>query len=81
VWAHHGQKRFQFIEPGDIEAATQSANAIGDDRIQKQTTGFVSPENFTHGSSKQRVRWFTLGLKAGDLSRLAEVFETPYDGL
>jgi predicted metalloprotease len=81
VWAHHGQQRFQFIEPGDIEAAIQSANAIGDDRIQKQTTGFVSPENFTHGSSKQRVRWFTLGLKAGDLSRLAEVFETPYDGL
>lgn len=81
VWAHYGQKKFQFIEPGDIESAMQSANAIGDDRLQKRSTGFVSPEGFTHGSSAQRVRWFTRGLKTGDLSQLEEIFKLPYEQL
>jgi uncharacterized protein len=81
VWAHHGQQRFNFIEPGDIEAAITSANAIGDDRLQKQTTGFVSPENYTHGTSEQRMRWFTLGLKTGDLSRIEDLFKMPYEQL
>ncbi len=81
VWAHHGQQRFNFIEPGDIEAAITSANAIGDDRLQKQSTGFVSPENYTHGTSEQRMRWFTLGLKTGDLSRIEDLFEMPYEQL
>lgn len=81
VWAHHGQEKFQFIEPGDIESAIRSANAIGDDRLQKRATGFVSPENYTHGTSAQRVKWFRLGLKTGDLSMLKRIFEIPYDQL
>lgn len=81
VWAHHGQKKFQFIESGDIPTAIKSANAIGDDRLQKKQTGFVSPESFTHGTSAQRVKWFSLGLESGDLSRLKEIFQTPYERL
>jgi predicted metalloprotease len=79
VWAHYGQEKFHFIEPGDIESAIQSANAIGDDRLQRRSTGFVSPEGFTHGTSAQRVRWFTRGLKTGDLSQLEDLFKVPYE--
>lgn len=81
VWAHYGQKKFRFIEPGDVESAIKSANAIGDDRLQRSSTGFVSPESFTHGTSAQRVKWFSQGLKLGDLSVLKEIFEMPYDRL
>lgn len=81
AFAHYGQQRFQFIESGDIEAAIRSANAIGDDRLQRRSRGFVSPEGFTHGTSSQRVKWFTLGLKSGDMDRLAEIFEIPYEQL
>jgi hypothetical protein len=65
VWAHHGQAKFQFIEPGDIDAAVKTANAIGDDRIQKRSQGWVSPEKFTHGRSEQRVRSFRNGYETG----------------
>jgi len=75
VWAHYGQEKFKFIEDGDIDAAIKSANAIGDDRLQKRATGFVSPEKFTHGTSAQRVKWFRSGLKSGDLSHLKAIFE------
>src|SRR5215475_2070768 len=68
VWAHHSDKAKHFIEPGDVEAAMQTAAAIGDDRLQKQTQGRVVPDAFTHGSSQQRVRWFTTGLKSGTVS-------------
>jgi uncharacterized protein len=81
VWAYYGQKEFNFIEPGDVEAAIQSANAIGDDRLQKRAGGFNSPENYTHGTSAQRVKWFSQGLKTGDLRTLKTIFETPYDQL
>lgn len=81
VWAHYGQREFNFIEPGDVESAITSANAIGDDRLQKRSTGFTSPENYTHGTSEQRVRWFTEGLRTGDLSRLEEIFKVPYERL
>lgn len=81
VWAHHGQKKFHFIEAGDIESAIKSANAIGDDRLQKRSTGFTSPENYTHGTSAQRIRWFRLGLETGDLSKLKSIFEMPYGNL
>jgi predicted metalloprotease len=81
VWAHHGQKRFHFIQAGDIETAIQSANAIGDDRLQKRARGFTSPENYTHGTSAQRVKWFRLGLQTGDLRKMKEIFEMPYDEL
>lgn len=75
VWAHYGQKKFRFIENGDIESAIQSANAIGDDRLQKRATGFTSPENYTHGTSAQRVKWFRRGLETGDLETLKQLFE------
>jgi hypothetical protein len=81
VWAHHGQKKFNFIEPGDVESAIKSANAIGDDRLQRRSTGFVSPESFTHGTSAQRTKWFKLGLQTGDLSRIKDLFELPYHSL
>jgi predicted metalloprotease len=81
VWAHHGQEKFNFIEPGDIESAIQSANAIGDDRLSRRAGGFSSPENYTHGTSEQRVRWFRRGLQTGDLRSLKEIFEMPYEEL
>jgi predicted metalloprotease len=81
VWAYYGQQEFNFIEPGDVESAIKSANAIGDDRLQKRATGFVSPEQFTHGTSAQRVKWFRQGLKTGDMSMLKKIFEMPYDEL
>jgi len=81
VWAFYGQQDFHFIEPGDVESAIQSANAIGDDRLQRNATGFVSPEKFTHGTSAQRVRWFRRGLETGDLKHLKSIFEMPYEQL
>ncbi len=69
VWAHAGQKRFNFIESGDVESAIQSANAIGDDRLQRRSGGFVHPEKFTHGTSAQRVKWFKDGLQTGDVTK------------
>jgi len=81
VWAYYGQQKFQFIEPGDTEAALQSARAIGDDRLQRRSTGFVSPENYTHGTSAQRVKWFRRGLETGNLRGMEDLFELPYERL
>ena len=66
VWGHFARRR-NLLDPGDVEAGLQAAAAIGDDRIQRQSRGQVSPESFTHGSSAQRVRWFRAGLDAGDV--------------
>ena len=81
VWAYHGQKKFNFIEPGDVESAITSAKAIGDDRLQKQSRGWSSPESYTHGTSAQRTRYFQDGLKTGDATktRLDRFFTVPYD--
>jgi predicted metalloprotease len=68
VWANRGQAKWQFIEPGDVEAALQTASAIGDDRLQQESQGYVVPDAFTHGSSAQRTRWFMTGLKSGTVS-------------
>ncbi len=68
VWANHSDQRWKSLEPGDVEAALQTAAAIGDDRLQKQAQGYVVPDAFTHGSSAQRQRWFTTGLKDGKVS-------------
>lgn len=78
VWAHHGQKEYQFIEPGDIDSAITTAKAIGDDRLQKRATGFNSPEKYTHGTSAQRVKWFRRGLETGDTSQIKTLFDLPY---
>ena len=67
LWANHAQHTWNFIEPGDVEAAMQTASAIGDDRLQRQSQGYVVPDAFTHGSSAQRTRWFMTGLKSGRL--------------
>lgn len=69
VWAHHGQEKFKFIETGDVDSAIQTANAIGDDRLQKRSRGWVSPEKFTHGRSDQRVKNFRAGYTTGDFSK------------
>ncbi len=65
VWANKAQQRLQWLEPGDIESALNAANAIGDDRLQKQSRGTVVPDSFTHGTSAQRMRWFKLGFDTG----------------
>jgi predicted metalloprotease len=69
VWAHHANRRRPILEEGDVEEALTAAAAIGDDRLQRQARGYVSPESFTHGTSEQRVRWFKLGLSTGDVGR------------
>ena len=74
VWAHYAQKR-GIIEPGDFEEALRAASAIGDDKIQRQTQGYVVPDSFTHGSSEQRARWFRRGLETGDI-RQGDTFNT-----
>lgn len=68
VWAHHAQARLQWLEPGDIDEALDTATAIGDDRLQQQSQGTVMPDAFSHGTSAQRVRWFTVGFERGDLA-------------
>jgi len=68
VWANRSQQRWKFLDPGDVEAALQTASAIGDDRLQRRSQGYVVPDAFTHGTSQQRVRWFTVGLKSGDVA-------------
>lgn len=69
IWAYHAQQASQIIEPGDIQEALGAASAIGDDRLQRQSQGYVAPESFTHGTSEQRVRWFTLGFRSGEMNQ------------
>lgn len=69
VWAHHSQKTASMMEAGDLQEALNAANAIGDDRLQKQSSGRVVPDSFTHGSSAQRMKWFKKGFDTGDLSQ------------
>jgi predicted metalloprotease len=80
VWAHHAQRNWKILEPGDLEEALRAATAIGDDRLQMQSRGYVVPESFTHGSSEQRVRWFTRGLKSGDMTD-GDTYNIPYSDL
>jgi uncharacterized protein len=68
VWGHYAQQR-NVLEPGDVDEALNAAAQIGDDRMQMQSKGYVSPESFTHGSSEQRARWFRAGLDSGDVNR------------
>jgi predicted metalloprotease len=67
LWAHHAQRTRRILEEGDVEEGLRAAAAIGDDRLQRQSRGYVSPDSFTHGSSAQRVTWFKRGLTQGDL--------------
>ena len=76
VWANHAEEKWRFLEPGDIESAMQTASAIGDDRLQRRMQGYVVPDAFTHGSSEQRTRWFTAGLRSGQVAS-CDTFRTP----
>jgi predicted metalloprotease len=78
VWAHHLARYAGIVDEDDIREAVNAAAAIGDDRIQKQTQGYVQPEKFTHGDSEQRVRWFMYGLKTGDPTLMQRAFEVDY---
>jgi len=68
VWAHHAQSMNKVLDEGDIEEALTAANAIGDDRIQMETQGYIVPESFSHGTSEQRMYWFKRGFKSGKVS-------------
>jgi predicted metalloprotease len=68
IWANHAQAKHNFLDPGDVQQALQTASAIGDDRLQKRAQGYVVPDAFTHGSSEQRQRWFMAGFKDGKVS-------------
>lgn len=80
MWAHHAQEMRDILEPGDIEEALEAANAIGDDTLQRQAQGHVVPDSFTHGSSKQRVRWFRRGFESGKL-RDGDTFQVDFEDL
>ena len=76
VWANHAQQMKNILEAGDIDEALNAANAIGDDRLQKETQGYVVPESFTHGTSKQRIYWFKKGFDTGDMKQ-GDTFNDP----
>lgn len=86
VWAHHANKKHRadfgsnLLEEGDIEEAMNSAQAIGDDALQRKAGGRIRPETFSHGTSEQRMRWFTRGLRSGDLDQ-GDTFALPYHEL
>lgn len=67
IWATHADRARQLLEQGDVEEGLRAASAIGDDTLQKQSRGYVSPDSFTHGSSAQRVQWFKTGMSSGDM--------------
>ncbi|MCB1231855.1 MAG: neutral zinc metallopeptidase [Verrucomicrobiae bacterium] len=80
VWAHHAEERWQILEEGDVEEAMNAANAIGDDRLQRQAQGRVVPDAFTHGTSEQRMRWFMKGLRSGEIED-GDTFSIRYQDL
>jgi predicted metalloprotease len=76
VWAHYEQSLKNVIQSGDIEEALNAANAIGDDRLQKESQGYVVPDSFTHGTSQQRMYWFKKGYETGDINQ-GDTFNDP----
>jgi hypothetical protein len=69
MWAHYADQMNEILDPGDIEEALTAASAIGDDRLQQQTQGRVTPDSFTHGTSAQRMKWFKKGYETGDMKQ------------
>jgi uncharacterized protein len=69
LWAHHADRTRHILEKGDIEEALNAASSIGDDRMQRQAQGYVTPDSFTHGSSAQRVQWFRRGFETGSFAQ------------
>jgi predicted metalloprotease len=80
VWAYYGKEKFKLNEE-DLESALNAAFEIGDDRLQKKGRGYVVPDSFTHGTSKQRQRWFRRGFETGDVDGARELLELPYNRL
>jgi len=80
IWAHHADRTRALLEQGDIEEGLNAASAIGDDRLQKQSQGYVTPESFTHGSSAQRVKWFKHGYATGDVNACDTFGDAPPPG-
>jgi len=76
VWAHHADKMKNILEAGDIDEALNAATEIGDDRLQKESQGYVVPESFTHGTSQQRYAWFKKGYDTGDIKQ-GDTFNDP----
>jgi predicted metalloprotease len=74
VWAYHANRTKHILEAGDVESALKAATAIGDDRLQRESQGYVVPDSFTHGSSAQRVRWFRRGLETGNVEGAKKLF-------
>lgn len=68
IWANHANEKRQLLETGDIAEGLRAASAIGDDTLQKQSKGYVSPDSFTHGSASQRMHWFKAGFESGDIA-------------
>jgi predicted metalloprotease len=81
VWAHHAQTSKSILEKGDIEEAINASKKIGDDVLQKKTTGRVREAAFTHGSAEARAYWFTKGIQSGDLEGMMALFELPFNQL
>lgn len=69
VWAHRAQVSREILEEGDIEEALNAASQIGDDRLQMEAQGYITPDSFTHGSSQQRAEWFYRGIETGDINQ------------
>jgi predicted metalloprotease len=80
VWAHYAENTLDVVEPGDFDEAIGAAAAVGDDRIQQQSRGYVVPDAFTHGTSAQRIAWFRRGYQTGDMSQ-GDTFGVDYDDL
>ncbi|MCQ2607707.1 MAG: zinc metallopeptidase [Bacteroidales bacterium] len=68
VWAHYDNQKYQSLERGDVEEAIDCAQKIGDNYLQEKARGYSQPESFTHGTSKQRMKWLNLGIKTGDMN-------------
>jgi len=81
VWAHHAQRRFKYLNEKDIQSAQNAAWNIGDDVLQKRARGRVTPDGFTHGTAKQRQRWFMEGFKTGDVNAARQLFDLRYEDL
>ncbi len=80
VWAYHDNQTYGSLEEGDIEEAIQTAQVIGDDYLQKKANGYVVPESFNHGTSKQRIKWLKRGLTSGKISD-GDTFSVSYENL
>jgi uncharacterized protein len=76
VWAHHAQRAKKILDPGDLEEAMRAASAVGDDTLQKRSRGYVVPDSFTHGTSRQRAAWFKKGFETGDIKQ-GDTFKMP----